>query len=222
MHTIKRPKRKTRDYKPHRHKNVRLNLFQEFIVYLIYIRRAFDTDILAKKFLGSTSKASVKCVRSVLCTWIAAIDKILGAEEWWVKPEHRNRTVSKAFRDCPQVLCIGDCTCVFCGSGRTSELINQQLHSAYYGHTCAKYCVVCSPIGGTVCISPGVGGPAGDHRVMEAAGLFEGDKWQVPKANLGCKCCGMLASEDPQGLRACWQVVIYRPRGSSATAQRTH
>lgn len=135
LHTIKRPKRKTRDYKPHRHKNVRLNLFQEFIVYLIYIRRAFDTDILAKKFLGSTSKASVKCVRSVLCTWIAAIDKILGAEEWWVKPEHRNRTVSKAFRDCPQVLCIGDCTCVFCGSGRTSELINQQLHSAYYGHT---------------------------------------------------------------------------------------
>jgi hypothetical protein len=98
-----------------------------------------------------------------------------------VPPAQIERLRSKAFSgpDGEAVLVVADCTNLNCQSSRLSELIRQQLHSTYYGHTCGKYCVGMSPIGGCVFVSPGQGGPASDHQCMEAGGLFEPEKWAV-------------------------------------------
>jgi hypothetical protein len=172
--------RKSRPYTPHSNESVQLNEFQEFVIYLIWIRRGIDKDILAYKFLGVKTLASMRCIRSVICTWVAAMYEILTTENWWLKPEDRSRASSKAFASAPQALAVSDCTAVMCASSQVSEMVSRQLHSKYYGGTCGKYNITCSPIGGTTCVSPGFGGPAGDHKIMEAAGLFDADKWKVP------------------------------------------
>ncbi len=41
-----------------------------------------------------------------------------------------------------------------------------------------------SRIGGCINVGPVMGGPAGDHACMEAAGLFIADKWAVPEGHL--------------------------------------
>ena len=80
-----------------------------------------------------------------------------------VETRTQKRADSKAFREALRVLAISDCTNVNCQNSWVSELIMQQLYSAYYKHTCGKYNVTCSPIGGTTCVSTGMGGPASDH-----------------------------------------------------------
>ena len=82
-------------------------------------------------------------------------------------------------RDAETILAISDCTNVNTESSDVSELIRQQLYSLYYKHTCAKYNITISRIGGVTCCSPGQGGPASDHTCMEKAGLFEEKKWEV-------------------------------------------
>ena len=118
-------------------------------------------------------------MRSLLVTWTGALYEILSAEDWWLKANTLSNVTSKAFESQPRVLATADCTNVNCEGSSLSELIRQLLYSKYYGHCCGKFCVVTSRIGGTLAVSRGMGGPAGDHRCMEAAGLFEPAKWEV-------------------------------------------
>ena len=168
-------------YKPHGVDGVKLTLFQEFCIYMMYLKLGLRTDVLADRWLGNANARTMERIEGVLKTWCAAVYKILKAQTLWLKPEFRDRVKSVAFSNSPNVLCIADCTKVLTESSQQDELIRQQLYSLYYGHTCAKYCVVCSPIGGTLACSYGMGGPADDYVCLDAAGLFEEDKWQVPK-----------------------------------------
>lgn len=43
-----------------------------------------------------------------------------------------------------------------------------------------------SRVGGTVNVGPTMGGPAGDHACMEAAGLFDAAKWALPEGRDPC------------------------------------
>lgn len=43
-----------------------------------------------------------------------------------------------------------------------------------------------SRVGGAVNVGPTMGGPAGDHACMEAAGLFDPAKWSVPEGHAPC------------------------------------
>jgi hypothetical protein len=95
----------------------------------------------------------------------------LRAEDWWVGFDDIENVRSEAFGVTDE-LGVSDCTNVDLGSSNLSELIQQQLYSLYYKHTCAKYHVGCSPIGGCVNCSPGLGGPAGDHAMMVASKMF--------------------------------------------------
>ena len=175
--------RKSRPYKPHcfTPAEIQLSVFQEFIIYMVFLRRGLDKDILAKLFLGATTKPALRVIKSVLRTWVAGLDGILKAEEWWLKPEHKDRAKSRAFSGefGEEVLAVADCTNVNCEGSTLSELINQQLYSTYYKHTCGKYAVACSRVGGCIACAPGQGGPAGDHQCMVQAGLFDPDKWKV-------------------------------------------
>ena len=119
---------------------------------MVFLRRGLDKDILAKLFLGATTKPALRVIKSVLRTWVAGLDGILKAEEWWLKPEHKDRAKSRAFSGefGEEVLAVADCTNVNCEGSTLSELINQQLYSTYYKHTCGKYAVACSRVGGCI------------------------------------------------------------------------
>jgi hypothetical protein len=157
---------------------LQLNIWQEFIIYMIWLRRGLDNDILCDKFLGKKTNASMRCVREVLRTWAGVVHSVLNAEEWWLKAEKGLCLHSKAFDRAPNTLVVSDCSNVNVG-GTCDEMIRQQLYSSYYKHTCGKYCVSCSRIGGCVSCGPGQGGPAGDFQCMKASGLFNSEKWVV-------------------------------------------
>ena len=107
---------------------------------------------------------------------------ILQTEEWWLFADQMGNVQSEAFSDelARLILHVGDCTNKDVQGSDTDELVRQQLYSVYYGTECGKYYVGCSTIGGTTAISPGQGGPAGDHQCMVAAGIFQEEKWRVP------------------------------------------
>ena len=125
----------------------------------MYLRRGLDKDIIAQKWLRERSHRALACIRSVLRTYAVALGQILRAESWWLKAEHRARVNSKAFESAPRALCVGDCFSVETESSNVSEIVGQQLYSAYYKKPCGKFIVTCSPIGGTTCVGPGLGGP---------------------------------------------------------------
>jgi hypothetical protein len=74
---------------------------------------------------------------------------------------------------------VSDCTNFDCEGSDVNEMTNTQLYSIYYGSTCGKGCVSMSRVGGTVNCGEMMGGPAGDHKAMKAAGLFDPEKWKV-------------------------------------------
>ena len=172
-------------YKPHTHNGVSLSVFQEFLVYMIFLRRGLEKSLLADKFFGSSSKPSLKCINSIIRTYASAVYEILSVEKWWLSPGDIDRAKSKAFADefAQQILTIADCTNFNCEGSDMLELIRQQLYSIYYSHECGKYCVGVSKIGGCTVVSPGQGGPASDHQCMEAAGLFDKEKWAVEQGS---------------------------------------
>ena len=178
--------RRSHKYRTHGSNGVKLNLLQEFFVYMIYLRRGLQKSLLADKFFGDSSDAGVKRINSVLRTQAAALYEILRAEKWWLSPEHKGRAHSSAFSVeewMEDILNISDCTGVDTEGSDVLEQIRQQLYSVYYGHECAKYCVGCSVIGGSTVVSPGLGGPASDHQCMQEAGLFDKEKWAVPEGS---------------------------------------
>jgi hypothetical protein len=190
LFTLRPTQRCSRPYTPHKHDDIQLNCFQEFLIYMIFLRRGLDKDILAQKFFGQKSPEAMRQINCLLRTWAAAMYEVLRAEDWWLKPEHKDRVKSKAFAHelAKLILCLSDCTNVNCESSKTSELIRQQLYSLYYKTCCGKYNVSCSIIGGTVSCAPGMGGPASDHACMEAAQLFEEEKWAVPEGKPKYQC----------------------------------
>jgi hypothetical protein len=158
---------------------VKLNHKQEFLIYMMWLRNGWKTDILAERFFGRAHNESMRRIDSILRTYCCAIYDILKVENWWVSPQRMHDINSMAFEQFPHVLCISDCTNVNTGSSQSSELIRQQLYSIYYKNTCGKYNVTCSVVGGCVSCGPGMGGPASDHECMERAGLFNRSKWEV-------------------------------------------
>ena len=171
-------KRALSSYKPHGD----LNVWQEFIMCMIWIRRGLDKDIIAEKFLGATGKNENKMVNSVLRTWVAALYEFLRVEEWWMYPDEAKELHSMAFSgpEATDFTKVGDCSNVNCEAGDVDELLRPQLWSTYYNNPCGKYLFVMSKIGGTELVSPGMGGPASDHEVMEASGLYDKTLWAVP------------------------------------------
>jgi hypothetical protein len=171
-------------YEPHGTGHVKLNLLQEFLMYMIYLRRGLDYDILAEKFFGSTSTAAKDRTASVIRTFAAALHEILRAEDWWLMPEEARRVQSHAFENEVGMnsLIISDCTNgMNCEGGpKKNELIRQHLWSTYYHACCGKVCVAMSRIGGCVAVGDAQGGPAGDHQCLDAAGLFSSEKWAQP------------------------------------------
>ena len=149
-------------------------------MYCQFLRKGLCQDDLARTYFGDANDATVDRVNSILRTWIASIFTILKAETWWLSPAQMHNVSSSAFASEPNLLCIGDCTNVNTGNSHVSEEIGPQLYSSYYAHTCGKYCVCCSVIGGTVACGAGMGGPANDHECIEMAGLFDPEKWTVP------------------------------------------
>jgi hypothetical protein len=103
-------------------------------------------------------------------------------EDWWLAPDEAKELTSTAFADerAKDMTKVVDCTGFNCQAGDASELLRPQLYSPYYKSCCGKFCVTMSRVGGCESCSPGMGGPAGDHTVMEADGLFSPEKWKVP------------------------------------------
>jgi hypothetical protein len=181
--TRKEKKRKLK-YKPHSYGSFELNAFQEFLVLMIYLRRGLDKDVLAEKFLGSPKEIPTNVITGIIRTWVCALDAILKVEDWWLSSAdaERVRTFShRAFTDddAELIKAIADCTNVNCQGSQTNELLRQQLFSTYYKHTCGKFLLACSTIGGCMLCSPAQGGPADDHQVMMGGGLFAEEKWAV-------------------------------------------
>lgn len=188
LYKTRKHQRKSQPYRPHASGGVQLSIFQEFIIYMMFLRRGFACDYLALKFFGSNGAPALRQMRSVLVTWSCAVHGILRDSDWWVYPKDMHKLSSKAFALAREVLAVADCTNVNCQGSDVSELIRQQLFSSYYKHCCGKYCVACSVIGGCVACSTGMGGPAGDHQCILAAGLMSVEKWRVgegePRAKL--------------------------------------
>ena len=155
----------------------------------MFIRRGLDKCVLAQKFFGSTNDAAMKRLNSIIRTWVCAIGTILRTEERWIYPEHADKVNSTAFSQDvgKDVLSTADCTNFNCEGSTMSPLIGQQLHSVYYEHTCGKYCVGTSKIGGTTLCGPGQGGPASDHQCMVAAVLFE-ERNGITESHAGLAC----------------------------------
>ena len=145
-------KRKPRPYEPHGTVVVKLTSFQEFLVYMIYLRRLPDKKILSQWWFGDASESTMKQMTSLIRTWVCALSKILKAVNWRLRKENHAKLRSKAFSDpeAKNVVEIGDCTSgVFCQGSSMSELLGQQLYSKYYRGHCGKVAVGCSIIGGT-------------------------------------------------------------------------
>lgn len=130
----KATKRPSYKYRPHGSHGVKLNLLQEFFIYMIYLRRGLEKSLLSDKFIGDSSEAAMKRINSVLCTHAAALYEILRAETWWLSPIHRTRIHSTAFSEewMAEILTIADCTSVFAEGSDVIEQIRQQLYSVYY------------------------------------------------------------------------------------------
>ena len=178
---MRKPKKSRHRYKPSACGNIQLNYFQEFVIYMQFIRQGMDKGQLAMKWFGRKGRNEMARIRSIICTWAAFLFEVLKAEDWWLYPASLNFLKSKTF-DCDEgedVLSVADCTNMNCENSEVSELIRQQLYSMYYKHTCGKFCVAMSRVGGCVAVSPGMGGPANDHECMAAAGLFDPEKWKV-------------------------------------------
>ena len=81
----------------HKHDDIQLNCFQEFLIYILFLRRRLEKDILAQKFFGHKSPQAMRQIICLLRTWAAAMYEVLRVEDWWLKPEHKDRVKSKAF-----------------------------------------------------------------------------------------------------------------------------
>jgi hypothetical protein len=223
----KETQRKSAPYKTHQYKGVRLSFFQEFLLWAEFLRQGTRKKVLAHKWFGESDPGASRVVNCILRTWICALYSVLSAEDWWVYPEHIDRTQSKAFAHdfAKLLLALSDCTNINCQGSRMSELIAQQLFSLYYKHTCGKYNVTCSRIGGCVAVSPGMGGPATDHRCMEAAGLFQKRRWKVPtgvrRVQLGYDA-GISQVTKAAARRAGFEMVTSGTPRNSAKSNKSH
>ena len=112
LFTLRPTRRCVRPYTPHKHDDIQLNCFQEFLIYTILLRRGLDKDVLAQKFFGQKSPEAMRQINCFLRTWAAAMYEVLRAEDWWLKPEHKDRVKSKAFAHelAKLILCLSDCT----------------------------------------------------------------------------------------------------------------
>jgi hypothetical protein len=180
----RKPAKRRRLYTAHCVDKVQLSSFQEFLMFMIYLARGLDKDVLSEKFFACTDKEAVRSTNSILRTWACGLYEILHAERWWLTRERAAavRVHSSAFSDpdAVNIKALSDCSNVNCQGSQTNELLRQQLYSPYYGSPCLKFCVACSTIGGTMACSLGHGGPADDHQCLtEGADLFEASKWAV-------------------------------------------
>ena len=133
--------------KKYRHRgHERLNLHQEFLVTMMFVRHECDFGKLMLWWLGDCKKVSTNAIRNIVYTWVAFLHSIFQFEPLWISTERADQIRPSAFKSAvaDHVQHMSDCTNVNVGGCQVSSpLAAALLRSEHYKTTCGRH--DCSP-----------------------------------------------------------------------------